>query len=446
MSVMADSELSPEKGYFGYGKDVVCFGRLSAQSPASGPSANLHDVSKNVRTVDGKLLLPFDVDEVLHDLEHEVYAENAKQVGLADPSLVVSAYYWLRPLLPLHARKHFQRVRLRHWKSLAFPHWPVDCTVDRLCEELLLANLKAQCIDKIPFIWFWPKEHSSAAMMTHDVETELGRDYSDQLMDIDDSFGIKASFQVVPECRYEVPRSYINSIWDRGFEVAVHDLNHDGRLFQNYQTFQERVAKINAYRKEFRASGFRAAVLYRRQLWNDALDFAYDMSVPSVAHLDPQRGGCCTVKPYFTGKMIELPVTTTQDYTLFHILNDRSIDLWKRQTELIMERHGLISFIIHPDYVIQQKERAVYQNLLAYLDGLRSKQNVWIALPCEIENWWRQRAAMRINEENGDLRIEGAGSERATIAYASEEDGHLAYSFAPNGIGNAPRPSVSAKP
>jgi len=99
----------------------------------------------------------------------------------------------------------------------------------------------------------------------------------------------------------------------------------------------KRVARINAYGKEFGATGFRAGVLYRNQRWFDALDFEYDSSVPNVAHLDPQRGGCCTVMPYFVGKMLELPVTMTQDYTLFHILtitrpnygNGRPRLLWK---------------------------------------------------------------------------------------------------------------------
>ena len=60
------------------------------------------------------------------------------------------------------------------------------------------------------------------------------------------------------------------------------------------------------------------------------------MSVPNVAHLEPQRGGCCTVMPYFIGDILELPLTTTQDYSLFHILGDYSIALWKQQIELIL--------------------------------------------------------------------------------------------------------------
>ena len=88
------------------------------------------------------------------------------------------------------------------------------------------------------------------------------------------------------------------------------------------------------------------------------LNFPYDTSVPNVAHLDPQRGGCCTVMPYFVGKLVELPVTVTQDYSLFHILNDYSINLWKQQIELVLENHGLINVIVHPDYSLPPRERA----------------------------------------------------------------------------------------
>ncbi len=80
--------------------------------------------------------------------------------------------------------------------------------------------------------------------------------------------------------------------------------------------------------------------MYRDQEWFDALEFSYDMSVPNVAHLEPQRGGCCTVMPYFVGDILELPLTTIQDYSLFHILGDYSIDLWKEQIDLILRRTG----------------------------------------------------------------------------------------------------------
>jgi hypothetical protein len=121
-------------------------------------------------------------------------------------------------------------------------------------------------------------------------------------------------------------------------------------------------------------------------------------------------------------------VTTTQDYTLFNIFNDVSIDLWKKQVNLIMEKHGLISFIVHPDYVRGSRERiAVYETLLAYLADLRRQKGIWIATPGEVDRWWRQRAEMKLVKEDLGWRIEGPGSERAHLAYASQKDGRIFY-------------------
>ena len=70
---------------------------------------------------------------------------------------------------------------------------------------------------------------------------QLGRVYEAYdvgLMDLDDSFGIPASFQIVPEERYSVEAEFINEIRRRGFEVNIQDLNHDGKLFQENSLFE----------------------------------------------------------------------------------------------------------------------------------------------------------------------------------------------------------------
>jgi hypothetical protein len=247
------------------------------------------------------------------------------------------------------------------------------------------------------------------------------------LLDIDDSFGFKASFQIVPEGRYEVPPKLLDLIRRRGCEIGVHDLNHDGVLYDKREEFVRRVALINRYAGEYQAKGFRAGVLYRNPEWYDALDFSFDMTIPNVAHVDPQRGGCCTVMPYFIGNILELPVTTVQDYTLFHLLNERSIALWKDQVELILEKNGLASFIVHPDYVQGHDTKPVYEELLKYLRGLGNKTPIWYPLPSEIDAWWRARSEMSIVKDGDSWRIEGNGAERAVVAFAQEIDGKLVY-------------------
>jgi hypothetical protein len=246
-------------------------------------------------------------------------------------------------------------------------------------------------------------------------------------MDLDDSFDIKASFQVVPEKRYDVPRQFVDAIQSRGFEFGIQDLNHDGKLFDNKQEFLRRAAKINAYGAQYGARSFRAAILYRRPDWLSELNFSVDMSIPNVAHLDPQRGGCCTVMPFFIGDVLELPVTTVQDYTLFHILNDRSIDLWKMQLNVILGKNGLASFVVHPDYLLDSSYRSAYISLLQHLRSLRAEQHLWTALPGEIESWWRARSKMSVCRVGNSWRVTGQGSERGVVAWARNVSGKLIY-------------------
>ena len=420
--------VSEGNGYFNFGAGTTCYGRCAGHSPSSSPDDVLPDVLADATLDGGTVRLPFDLKQVVDNLRYELYSgEGSSQ----SKSRTAWAYYLVRPLLSVSVRKHLQRWHLRGWDRLSFPHWPVDRTVDQIFERTMLLSLKAQSASQIPFVWFWPEGATSCAIMTHDVETEKGIRSSPYLMDVEDRFGIKSSFQVVPEQRYEVTNDFLNSLRDRGFEVVVHDLNHDGRLFSEKAEFLRRAKKINSYGKRFGASGFRAAVLYRKTQWFDALDFSYDMSVPNVAHLDPQRGGCCTVMPYFVGKILELPVTTTQDYTLFNIFNDYSIDLWKKQIELIMEKHGLISVIVHPDYVDESREREVYETLLAHLADLRKQKGIWITTPGEVDRWWRQRAEMKLVKDELGWHVEGAGSERARVAFASEKGGRICYTSSP---------------
>lgn len=217
-----------------------------------------------------------------------------------------------------------------------------------------------------------------------------------------------------------------------GVEFNDHDLNHDGRLFQEKVEFLRRAKKINEYVKKYDARGFRAGAMYHNLDWYDAFEFSYDMSVPNVAHLEPQRGGCCTVMPFFVGRILEIPLTAAQDYSLFHILNDFSIELWKKQVALIQRRHGLLSFIVRPDYVIQRRPRAVFESLLSQLRETCDRDGVWATLPGEVDRWWRARSEMKLVNAGNGYRIEGPESESACIAYATLDGDRLAYALEKN--------------
>jgi hypothetical protein len=417
-------------GYFRVGDAAMGFGRLRSHdgtAPSRTPAG-----APDIRHQLGHRELPFDLDEIVDNLRLERYVRRLVSMERSVAGrLVRNTYYLIRPLLAVAVRKHLQRIALKDWRKIIFPHWPVDCSVEVLLESALRTAVAHSTCHRVPFVWFWPDGHQAAVIMTHDVETQTGMEFCPTLLRLNASYGIRSAFQLIPERRYSTPTHLTDAIVGAGSEVNVHDLNHDGHLYANRNEFFRRAKRINEYGRRFRARGFRSGVMYRNQDWYEALEFSYDMSVPNIAHLDPQRGGCCTVFPFFIGKILELPLTTIQDYSLFNILGDYSIQLWKKQIDLIVARSGLVSFNVHPDYLIEARARKVYQDLLAHLASLARTADLWMALPGEVDHWWRARQQMKLVNQGHGWRIEGPGSERARLAYASVDGNRIVYRIEP---------------
>jgi hypothetical protein len=422
---------SGESGFFRF-REQLCYGHCRSGTASDISQASHFDASKDVRCDGSTIRLPFSFAEVVDNLRLERYQRrttSAREV-LTRSELTRRLYYLIRGSFPVSLRRQLQKAYFRDWASLPFPAWPVDFTVDSLHRELLRLLMEASGTKKVPFIWFWPEGATSCLIMTHDVETATGRDFTPQLMDLDESYGIQASFQVIPEKRYKVSNDYISAIRSRGFEFNLHDLNHDGHLYRGRREFEHRAERINGYLRRYGTRGFRAGSMYRKQEWYDVFDFSYDMSVPNVGHLEPMRGGCCTVMPYFVGKILEIPLTMVQDYSLLHILGDYSTDLWRRQVALISGANGLMSFIVHPDYLVERRAIRLYESLLEYLREIVARENVWPTLPGEVDLWWRARNQMSLVAREHSWEVIGPESERARLAYAVLDRDRLVYELA----------------
>jgi hypothetical protein len=431
ISLTADS-VSGDIGFFQFGAKNICFGRSRSGVATDVAGSGELNALKYVRRDSTAIQLPFDFTEVVENLRLERYRQKSirrlELFAASEPAR--NLYYLIRKCLPFSVRRQLQRAYFRDWTELPFPAWPVDFTVDTLHEEFLRLLMETSGAKKLPFIWFWPEGAPNCLIMTHDVETSAGRDFTFKLIDLDDSYGIKASFQVIPEQRYQVPDEYVREIRNRECEFNIHDLNHDGHLYWEREEFVRRAAGINYYVHRHNSRGFRAGSMYRKQEWYDVFEFSYDMSVPNVAHLEPLRGGCCTVMPYFIGKIVELPLTTAQDYSIFHILDDYSINLWKQQLALIRERNGLMSLLTHPDYLIERRARNVYESLLDYLRQMVAREGIWAALPGDVDRWWRARNQLRLVSRGDEWEIVGPERERARLAYAALDGGRLVYELA----------------
>jgi len=439
------SQPSGREGFFRVG-ELLLYGRTNGDVTSRDCAGNLSAVDSSISR-SGSIVLPFDPSEIMDNLRLEKYvgAINGEMKNLADiKSAWRSVYYALRPLFPVPIRRILQRFALRDWAKLPFPAWPLDTTVEDFISWLWILVLEASEEEDIPFIWYWPKGFQACAMMTHDVETGAGQEFCHTLLELEMEYGIRSSFELVPEVRYRISEQVMEAIRRTGSEICVHGLNHDGRLFDSEQVFRGRAKAINQYAEAWGAKGFRSPVMYRNLAWYDAFTFSYDMSVPNVAHLDPQHGGCCTVFPFFVGDVVELPLTTTQDYPLYNILRADPMAMWTKQMDLIIAKHGLVSFIIHPDYTVEPEKQKLYRELLDKLRTDGERKDIWLALPREVDAWWRDRNNMTLIQKDGKWSICGKGSERAAVAYARLEDGKLTY-ILPNGSSDGRRGMVTSR-
>ena len=414
-------------GYFRFGGAGICYGRVEGVRTRALASDSLEDARANVDSNGGNLRLPFDPNDVVDQLRNERY-EAAKRGNGSNGTLkraVREVYYGLRPLLPVAVRRYLQRLALADWKAIPFPNWPLDCTVDRLLRGTLAHAIRARDGEPIPFIWFWPDGLKACVIFTHDVESDAGQRFCPKLMNMNEEFGFSASFQFVPEERYAKRDTIHAEVRERGHEINVHGLNHDGRLFEEREEFLRRAAKINEYAASWGALGFRSPVLYRKQEWFGALKFDYDMSVPNTARLEAQRGGCCTAMPYFIGDLVELPTTSVEDYTLLHILRDRTTNIWCKQVDTIVRMNGIFNLLVHPDYLDSETARQMYRSFLFELRERVEVDGLWTPLPREASAWWRARSKMTLVGDGAGARITGDPDGRARVALARLENGQL---------------------
>ena len=117
---------------------------------------------------------------------------------------------------------------------------------------------------------------SFAVVLTHDVEGTRGLGRCQQLMDLEQRFGFRSSFNFIPAGDYEAPAELREEMTRNGFEVGVHDLYHDGKLFRSRAEFSQRAAQINRYLQEWGARGFRSGFMHHQLDWIHELEIAYE--------------------------------------------------------------------------------------------------------------------------------------------------------------------------
>ncbi|HMS82088.1 MAG TPA: hypothetical protein PKD12_00375 [Nitrospira sp.] len=267
----------------------------------------------------------------------------------------------------------------------------------------------------------WPNGKKFAFVLTHDVEGARGLARCQKLAELDKALGLRSSFNFVPEGEYRVPDALRLSLVQQGFEVGVHDLYHDGSLYQSSKSFRTQAKTINTYIKKWSAWGFRSGFMLHNLDWIQNLDLLYDASTFDTDPFEPQPDGVGTIFPFWVQSQgakgyVEMPYTLPQDFTLFVLLQETSIDLWKKKLDWVADHGGMAMTIVHPDYMCFEGKPTddeypvdCYEQLLKYVTA-RYGDICWFATPREVAVYAAKNRS-KIEQPSEEVR---AQSEKST--------------------------------
>jgi hypothetical protein len=326
--------------------------------------------------------------------------------------LLTRLYYRCKRFVPWRIRLMLRQIHAKRILRNCEGFWPIRESAGR----------------KPPGWPGWPDGKRFALVLTHDVEGQRGLDRVKQLAEVEIALGFRSSFNFIPEGEYTVSAALRTWLTDRGFEVGVHDLHHDGHLFSSSKGFGRKAEQINNYLEEWNAVGFRSAFMLRNLEWIQKLNIRYDASTFDTDPFEPEPYGVETIYPFYVeganGQQgyVELPYTLPQDSTLFLLLKHPKFRrVWREKLNWIAESGGMALLNVHPDYVAfggkshsSNYPADLYREFLIWLKQEHAGK-YWHVLPAEVARFIRSIAPIK---ERADQKFQSLGDVGAGIAFS----------------------------
>lgn len=321
-------------------------------------------------------------------------------------------YYQVKPYIPWVLRNRLRRASIARTRQRHQASWPID-----------------PASGTPPPGWpGWPEGRQFSFVITHDVEGPAGLAKCLRLARLEQSLGFRSCFNFIPEGSYRVPDALRAQLTAEGFEVGVHDLHHDGKLYDSPAGFRRKAERINGYLRSWGARGYRSGFMLRNLDWHHHLDVEYDATTFDTDPFEPQPQGAGTIFPFWyqrpthfspnssrppdsrpgaegTRGHVALPYTLPQDSTLFLVLREPTPRIWLDKLDWVARHGGMALVNVHPDYLRFDDEPVSsftfsVEHYAALLRHVRERHGsrVWHALPHSVARWYREQTQLR-NEQ-----------------------------------------------
>ncbi|HME03859.1 MAG TPA: hypothetical protein VKG38_12625 [Solirubrobacteraceae bacterium] len=325
------------------------------------------------------------------------------------PPFALALFYRIKHLIPRSLQLSMRRMLIKRQGSPSFPAWPFEAAGAELVGIAVADVLIDRGVQSVRFPWFWPEGFTAAVALTHDVESADGLARAPEIAGWEEQHGFRSSFNIVSD-DYPVDMGQVAELAARGHEIGSHAIHHDRSLFASRASFEAQLPLLREAARRLDAVGFRSPATHRVVEWLAELPFSYDCTMPHSDPYEPLPGGTGTAWPFFHGDVVELPYTAPQDHTLYNLLGHRDSTLWRAQLDQITAAKGLFQILTHPDdeYLGRPVIARAYRDVL---QAIAERDDVWVALPRAIADWWRRRAQGMTPRANGLAGWNGGGIE-----------------------------------